>query len=90
MWGPQLKEWGSGFCSFGPSFGHGPWFLGWIVPLLFWGFVAYIVISTLRFLFAGSRSNQNDSAVELLRNRFASGDINEQEYNTQKSILRRR
>lgn len=90
MWGSNFNEWGSGFCSWGPSFGHGPWFLGWVFPLFFWGFIAYLLFSTTRYFFSGNRSNQNDGAFEILRNRFASGEINEQEYTTQKSVLNRR
>ncbi|MCF8070715.1 MAG: hypothetical protein K9L30_19210 [Desulfobacterales bacterium] len=87
MWGLNFNEWAGGFCSWGPSFGHGPWFFGWVFPLLFWGFIAYLIFSTISHFSPGSRSNQNDNALNILRNRFASGEINEQEYNLQKSIL---
>jgi len=87
MWGSNFSEWGSSFCGWGPSFGHGPWFLGWIFPILFWGIIAYIVVSIIRHLFSGKRSKQSDSAFNILRNRYASGEINEQEYKAQKTIL---
>jgi uncharacterized membrane protein len=87
MWGSNFSDWGNSFCSFGPSFGHGPWFLGWVFPLLFWGVIAYLVYSVIRSLFSNKIARQNDSALELLRNRFASGEINEQEYTAQKVVL---
>jgi putative membrane protein len=90
MWASNFNEWSGSFCSWGPSFGHGPWFFGWIIPLLFWGFVAYLLFSAIKYIFSGDRSKQNDSAYEILRNRFASGEIDEQEYTTQKSVLKRR
>lgn len=87
MWGSNFSDWGNSFCGFGPSFGHGPWFLGWVFPLLFWGVIAYLVYSVIRSLFSNKIARQNDSALELLRNRFASGEINEQEYTAQKVVL---
>ena len=90
MWGLNASDWGNSFCSFGPSFGHGPWFLAWVFPLLFWGFIVYLVYSVIRSLFSNKTAGQNDSALELLRNRFASGEINEQEYTTQKAVLNKR
>ncbi len=90
MWGAKMSEWGSGFCGFGPSFGHGPWFLGWLFPLLFWGLIAYLIFRSFRYLFSGRRSGETDSSFEILRNRYAAGDINEQEYTEQKAILGRK
>lgn len=90
MCGPNFNEWTSGFCSWGVSFGHGTWFLGWFFPLFFWVVIAYLLFSTARYFFSGNRSNQYDGAFEILRNRFASGEINEQEYTAQKSVLTRR
>jgi putative membrane protein len=87
MWGSRFTELGNGLCSFGPSFGHGPWFFGWLFPIIFWGIIAYFIFSILRHFFSGSSSNQNDSALEILRNRFAAGEINEQEYNAKKMTL---
>ncbi|MFT5731250.1 MAG: putative membrane protein [Desulforhopalus sp.] len=90
MWGSNCTAWGNSFCGFGPSFGHGPWFMGWVFPLLFWGVIVYLVYSVIRSLFSNKITGQNDSALELLRNRFASGEINEQEYAAQKVVLNKR
>lgn len=87
MWGANVSEWGNSFCGWGPSFGHGPWFMGWLFPLLFWGLIAYLAFSILKGLFSSTRSNQHDSAYQILRNRFAAGEINETEYNAQKAVL---
>lgn len=89
MWGAHFNNWGSGLCGFGPSFGNGPWFLGWIFPLLFWGLIALLLVSILKNVFSGSRMSRSDEALELLRNRFASGEIDEQEYSARKAALRR-
>lgn len=90
MWGLNISDWGNSFCGFGPSFGHGPWLIGWIFPILFWGIIVYILYNVIRSLFSNKVSDRNDSALELLRNRFASGEINEQEYTAQKTVLNKR
>ena len=90
MWGSNFSDWGNSFCGLGLSFGHGPWFLGWIFPLLFWGVIGYFIYSVIRSFFSNTIERQNDSALELLRNRFASAEINEQEYTAQREILNKR
>ena len=87
MWRSNVGEWGNSFCGWGPSFGHGPWFLGWIFPVLFWGIMAYIMIRVLNHVFSANRSDQSDRSMSILRNRYASGEIDEQEYKSQKTIL---
>jgi len=90
MWGSNFTGWSNGFCGWGPSFGHGPGFLGWLLPLLFWGVVAYLVFALISSLFSVKRPSRGDSAFDTLRHRFASGDINEQEYLAQKAVLSRK
>jgi putative membrane protein len=87
MWGSRFAEFGNGLCGFGPSFGHAPWFLGWLFPIIFWGIIIYLVFSIFKHFFSGNSSNRNDSALETLRNRFAAGEIDEQEYTTKKMTL---
>jgi len=87
MWGSNFSHWGNDFCAFGPSFGHGLWFMGWLFPLLFWGGIAYLIYSVIKALFSNKTERQHDSALELLRKRFAAGEISEQEYTAQKIVL---
>lgn len=89
MWGTNFADWGNVYCGWGPSFDHGPWFMGWLFPLLFWGVIAYFMFSIVRYIFTGKKTSVNDRAIEILRNRYASGEINEQEYTTHKAILSR-
>ena len=90
MSGSNFTEWGSSFCGWGPTFGHGPWFIGWLFPLLFWGVIAYLVFSITSHLFSVNRTGRGDSALDTLRHRFAAGDINEQEYLAHQAVLRRK
>lgn len=88
MQGFNFQDWGTGFCGFGPSFGHGSWYLGWIFFILFWILIAYLTVSVFRSLFSRKNGNQENSALEILRNRFASGEIDKQEYSARKAILK--
>lgn len=81
--------WGSGFCGFGPFWGNSHWYIGWIFPLLFWGLIALLIFGILRDLFVRSKNKNYDNALDVLRSRFASGEINEQEYNSKRAILKR-
>lgn len=87
MWGVNLSEWGDSFCGWSTSFGHGPWFFGRLFPILFWCLIAFLAFGVIRSLLSSTRSNLQDSALEILRNRFAAGEINEQEYHAHKAVL---
>lgn len=88
MQGFNVQDWGATFCGFGPSFGHGSWFIGGIFPILFWILIAYLAVSIIKSLFSWKSDKQDDSALEILRGKFASGEINEQEYSARKAVLK--
>ena len=87
MLGFNVQDWGNSFCGFGPSFGHGPWFIGWIFPLLFWLLIAYLSVSIIKSLFSWKHDKADDAALEILRAKFAAGEINDQEYSARKAVL---
>jgi putative membrane protein len=87
MQGFNFQGWGNGFCGFGPSFGHGPWFIGWVFPLLFWLLIAYLVVGIIKSSLSWKRGKTNDAALEILRAKFAAGEIDDQEYSTRKAVL---
>jgi putative membrane protein len=75
----------------------GPWMMGgsgwgWFMPLvmiLFWGLIIWGIIALIRGL-----SNQKhcetpttDSALEILKRRYAQGDITKKEYEQKKKDL---
>lgn len=84
-----------GFGFDGPMGGAGTF--GWlwmIIPLLFWGtFLALIAWIVVR-IFPNQRGNypaqgpRGDSAEDILRQRFARGEINSDEYERTLSVLR--
>ncbi len=62
--------------------------MGGIFPILFWLLIAYLAANIIKSLFSWKRENQDDTALEILRGKFASGEINEQEYSARKAVLK--
>ncbi len=87
MWGEHLGGWVNNFCGYGPTFGHGPWFFGGLFPLFFWGCIFFAIYAIGKSLLGNRKSREEDNAFEILRNRFASGEISEKEYTAQKAVL---
>jgi putative membrane protein len=85
MW--HSGNWGEGFCNGASFFGFGHGFGGWIFPFLFWGLIIFAIISIIRRLIPGNRSIGKNSALDILKKRYASGEINKQEFSEMKSVL---
>ncbi len=72
----------------------GPWMMGgygwgWFMPIVmvvFWGLVIWGIVALVRGLSTGS-SAQSDSALDILKKRYARGEINKQEYEEKKKDL---
>lgn len=65
--------------------------VGWVFMLLFWGFAIAGILFTVRwFLFRG-KSGKDDrphqSPLDILKSRYARGEIAEEEYNRMKKDL---
>lgn len=72
-----------GFGNFG--FGMG---LGWIFMIVFWGVVIYLVIALFNKNRSDSRgSNKGESAEEILKKRYARGEISKEEFERIKKTL---
>jgi putative membrane protein len=65
------------------GWGYGNW-LGWLGPLAmvaFWAAVTTGIVFLVRFLIRQGRSHdREDSALEVLRRRYARGEISKEEY----------
>lgn len=80
-----LAHWGEYGEGFGPgmmSWGHG---YGWIMPLafvLFWVTVIVGIVLLMRWLTLTGRSGGNaaESAKDILKKRYARGEIGKEEY----------
>jgi len=75
---------GNWFCGPGAFF-PGP--LGWIVTLLFWALLIYLAIKFFKTVFS-DKSGENVSRLDRLKERYAQGEISEDEYNRMKAEIR--
>ena len=64
----------------------GSWILMTAVMVAFWGFVAWAVVSLLRT--PSPIGDPNQTPEDVLRRRFAAGEIDEREYNERLETLR--
>ena len=58
-----------------------------LMMLVFWGFVIAGLVIGLRWLAGQGRPTHHDGAYEILRQRYARGEIDKQEFETRKRDL---
>ena len=78
--------------SWGEGFGHMMWgggfgMVGGLMMLLFWGAIIALIVFAVRGLSAGSGSGGKSDAAEILRERYAKGEIDDNEYERRKAKL---
>jgi len=73
--------------SMGYGMGYGGWFFGPLMMILFFGLIIAAVIGALRLLGLGS-SPEGNRALDILAERYASGEIDEAEYASRKKALK--
>jgi len=74
-WGMHPMWWGA--WSFGMMF----------MMVLFWGLVIVGVVLVIRWLLGQGKETRTDSALEILRQRYARGEINKEEFEAKKKDL---
>lgn len=69
--------------------GWGWWMLiGWIWMVVFWGLIIWAVVAIGRRLGSGSGTDKSrSSAMSILEERFARGDINREQFEEMKKTL---
>jgi putative membrane protein len=77
-------EWGWGM--------HPMWWGAWgfgmmLLMLLFWVLVIVGLVIGIRWLLGQGKESRSDSALEILRQRYARGEINKEEFETRKRDL---
>lgn len=75
------------------NYGWGGWLIGGLLMLLFWGgLIALIVFSIRAFTGSANRNvtkqtNSGKSALDILKERYARGELSKEEYETIRSDL---
>lgn len=79
MWGDHMMGWGGGW----------GWYW-WPMHLLWWALVIAGVVVLVRWLSGGRRDRRGgqDSAVAILRERYARGEINQKEFDERMRFLK--
>jgi putative membrane protein len=75
-----------GFGGFG-GMGLGMGLFGGAVMLLFWVAIILLVVWAVRGGFAGQRLSEHESAAEILKRRYAAGEISQAEYEQARKAL---
>jgi putative membrane protein len=90
QWGGSDRYGGYGM---GPGMmgGYGGWFMG-IVNIVFWVAVIIGVVYLIKFISSSSKQSphetkKGDSALDILKERYAKGEINREEFEEKKKIL---
>lgn len=77
----------------GTEYGHMGWgggygMLGGLMMLVFWGVVIALVVMAVRWFSSGAQTKQEpQDALEILKSRFANGELDEEQYRKRKSVL---
>lgn len=66
--------------------GSGMWFGGGLM-WLFWLLIIVAVVLLVRLIIRGLSPTSTDSALEILKKRYARGEISEEEYEQRKNKL---
>lgn len=81
-----MMGWSNGYGMMG-----GGWFGYMLIPLIIIGVIIYAVFKLSNNNKNGRyASQQHDSSLDILNERFAKGDITEEEYNRKKDMLMKR
>ncbi len=77
-----MMHWGD---SIGMGFGFG---FGWIFMVLFWAFVILGIAYMLKqLLSSGSSGESGETALDILKKRYAAGEITKDEYGEKKIAI---
>jgi putative membrane protein len=75
-----------GIGGFG-GLGFGMGLFGGVMMLLFWATIILLVVWAVRSVFPSQRQNERESAVEILKRRYAAGEISQAEYEQARKAL---
>jgi len=69
----------------GAGFMHGP--VGLFVMVLFWALIIGLVVKLYQFFFSSKSRQNGSSALDILKKRYASGEISKAEFDQMKKDI---
>lgn len=87
----QMQDWTPGPWGMHPMWGWwGIWGIAMMLfVFLFWALVIVAIVLGIRWLLRQGRPEVSDSALEILRQRYARGEINREEFEARRKDLQR-
>lgn len=77
------------------SYGHMTWgggygMFGGLLMLVSWGIIIALIVLAVRWLANGQSGRSTQNALDVLQERFAKGEIDEEEFSQRKKVLENR
>jgi len=83
-----LIQWAGRDYGMGPGMMWGWWGMGWIFMIIFWGILVVGLIFLIRYLVGTTKAIKGEeSALDILKKRYARGEINKEEFEQKKKDL---
>jgi len=82
-----MMQWGM---MWGPGWGPGYGLFGWLMMLLFWTLIIVGAVLVIRWLIDQAKSprvGSEETAVDILKRRYANGEITKDQFETMKREL---
>lgn len=86
-WADGPEDWNGRYDHMMWGSGYG-WF-GGIMMIGFWALIIVLVVLAIRALSGGTGSSSRPDAMDTLRERFAAGEIDEEEFEKRRKVLDR-
>jgi putative membrane protein len=83
-----FAQWGWRHYGWGPGMMWGWWGMGWIFMIVFWGLIIVGLIFLIRSLIRATKTSKGEeSALDILKKRYARGEMNKEEFEQKKKDL---